>query len=68
MQLEGKWYAVDCTWDDPIIIGNGKLTDKSKYRYFLKGSNTMNTDHFANGQFTTNGKEFKYPDLSNEDY
>lgn len=63
VELDGKWYAVDCTWDDPIIVGNGKLTDKSKYKYFLKGASTMNIDHFPSGQFTTGGKEFEYPNL-----
>lgn len=66
--LNDKWYAVDVTWDDPIIRGGGKLTNKSKYKYFLKGSNTMNKDHTTSGQFTENGKVFTYPILSSIDY
>ncbi len=66
--LNNKWYAIDVTWDDPVIRGGGKLTNKSRYKYFLKGSNTINKDHIPNGQFTTNGKVFTYPTLSIEDY
>lgn len=66
--LNNNWYAIDVTWDDPVIRGGGKLTNKSRYKYFLKGSNTMNKDHIPNGQFTTNGKVFTYPTLSVGDY
>ena len=68
VKLNGKWYAVDVTWDDPIITGGGKLTNKARYEYFLRGSNTMNANHFPSGKFTQDGKTFKYPELSVEDY
>lgn len=68
VKLDGNWYAVDVTWDDPIITGGGKLTNKSRYEYFLKGSNTMSKNHFPSGKFTREGKTFKYPELSVEDY
>lgn len=65
--INNNWYAIDTTWDDPIIIGNGRITDKIKYKYFLKGSKTMKKDHTTNGQVTENGMEFKYPELATED-
>jgi len=68
VKLNDKWYAVDVTWDDPIITGGGKLTNKSRYKYFLKGSITMSENHFPSGKFTQEGKVFKYPELSVEDY
>lgn len=68
VKLEGQWYAVDVTWDDPIITGGGKLTNKSKYEYFLKGLKTMNQNHVPSGKFTQGGKTFRYPELSIEDY
>lgn len=68
VKLDGKWYAVDSTWDDPITTGGGILTNRSKYRYFLKGSNTMNENHVTSGKFTDGGQEFEYPELSIEDY
>ena len=68
MKLNGNWYAVDVTWDDPIIVGGGKLTQKEKYRYFLKGSKTFNENHTPTGYFTDGGQLFTYPTLSLEDY
>ena len=68
--LEGKWYAIDTTWDDPIIIGNGKLTNNLKYRYFLNGSTQIKKNHEQNGRLSddVNEIEFKYPELSVDDY
>lgn len=68
VELEGSWYAVDCTWDDPIIIGGGGQTLESRYKYFLKGANEFNSDHIASGYFTPDGKEFSYPALSRNSY
>ena len=68
VKINGNWYAVDVTWDDPIIIGGGKLSQKEKYTYFLKGSKSFNTNHVATGYFTDGGQLFKYPTLSLEDY
>ena len=68
VKLDNNWYAVDVTWDDPILIGGGKLPERSKYKYFLKGSNTMNQNHTASGKFTDAGQTFTYPILSEQDY
>lgn len=65
--IKNDWYAIDTTWDDPIIIGNGRVDSSIKYKYFLKGSKTMNKDHTTNGQITKNGFEFKYPEICEED-
>lgn len=64
----GNWYAVDSTWDDPIIIGNGRLTDKARYRYFLKGSDNFNSTHIEDGDVSKTGQTFRYPTLSKTDY
>ena len=45
--LKNRWYAVDVTWDDPIITG-GILTNSMKYKYFLRGSDMFNQNHMAN--------------------
>ena len=68
VQLNGNWYAVDSTWDDPVIIGGGTATDDSKYKYFLVGEEVINQDHSPSGQFTEGGKTFSYPNLSRESY
>jgi len=68
VQLYGKWYAIDSTWDDPVIKGTGYVLDSIKHRYFLVGSNEMNKNHFPNGQMTESGKKFVYPTIETEKY
>lgn len=67
VNVRGGWYAIDTTWDDPVIIGGGTLSNDSKYRFFLKGSNTFNKDHYPSGQFTEGGKVFNYPTIEIND-
>ena len=68
VDVDGTWYAVDATWDDPIIQGGGMLTHSYKYKYFLVGSSTINSNHTSSGQFTDGGKVFNYPNISSQDY
>lgn len=82
-QATGKWYAVDCTQDDPeIYVAEQK--DRSDYlerfetygnegfeniKYLLVGQITMNDRHFANNVVEAAGDyEFEYPMLEDENY
>ena len=62
VQLDGYWYLVDTTWDDPIIIG-GVLTNDLKYKYFLVGSDITSKSHVADGNIVDDSS-FRYPRLS----
>lgn len=66
--LEGTWYAVDVTWDDPIIVGNGTLEESRKYQYFLKGADEFFKTHQQSGILSDNSMEFLYPELSKANY
>lgn len=66
--LNGDWYAIDVTWDDPIIIGEGTVSEDTNYKYFLKGSNTFLVTHKPDGYLSQNSIEFKFPTLNNNDY
>lgn len=68
VKLEGKWYGIDVTWDDPIIKGGGHLTDKLRYRYFLKGSNEFSKNHVEDGYISKNSIKFKLPVLEKYEY
>ncbi len=68
VKLNGKWYYIDVTWDDPIIIGRGIILNKYYYQYFLKGTKTFEGNHVENGVFSEGGKDFKYPNISRTDY
>lgn len=68
VKIEDKWYFVDATWDDPIIIGNGVLTIRNKRKYLLKGTDSFASSHKEEYQFTENGKTFNYPEINKYDY
>ena len=42
IQLDGEWYHVDTTWDDPTPDREGYV----RYDYFLKSDSYMSQDHF----------------------
>ena len=66
--LNNKWYLIDTTWDDPIIIGRGIVLNNVHYRYFLKGYTSFYANHTLNPQLTEGGKIFSYPTISATDY
>lgn len=68
VQIEEQWYAVDLTWDDPVITGNGKLTDTERYKFFLKGSDEFLKDHTPSGEVSENSMIFTLPTLSITNY
>lgn len=65
---DNKWYAIDATWDDPIVIGNGRLPEKEKYNYFLKGSNSFSSMHAEEHDVSGTGQNFQYPELEAKNY
>lgn len=68
VQIEEQWYAVDLTWDDPVITGNGKLTDTERYKFFLIGSEKFLKDHTPSGEISENSMIFTLPTLSITNY
>ena len=68
VEVANAWYQLDATWDDPVIVGKGVVFNKTKYKYFLKGTATFDRDHKISRQFTDEGKIFNYPELSRSDY
>lgn len=81
VEIDKKWYAVDVTWDDPLVAGKNSLVSGYENKdYFLVGSNTQikkvvsgKTRSIAFGQSHVPDKEediggFNYPTLSKEAY
>ncbi len=68
VEINNNWYGIDTTWDDPVVIGGGRPTQTARYQYFLRGKETLEEDHFPNGQFTENGFTYTYPTLSRYDF
>ena len=68
VMLDGVWYALDVTWDDPVLIsGIGSVRPESRYKYYLKGSDEFFKDHFEDGNIVGQSG-FKYPSLSTSNY
>ncbi len=65
VMINKKWYAIDVTWDDPIIVGNGTVSKEIKYKNFCKGKSFLN-NHKENGLIEGTNKYFKYPELTQE--
>lgn len=68
VKLDGKWYAVDVTWDDPIIVGSTSSKKSIRHDYFCKGSTFFNKSHTLSNKISENGKSFSYPSLCTENY
>ena len=68
VQIEQNWYAIDITWDDPIVIENAQLTEQQRYKYFLKGSEEFFKNHTENGVLSENSMKFTFPTLAKNNY
>lgn len=65
VQLNGKWYAVDSTMDDPISKkqNTGGLDGYENTEYFLVGEDVMSRRHVPSGIMSEAEYEFSYPSL-----
>lgn len=64
---DGQWYAIDITWDDPIIKGGGTVSKDFKYDYFLKGIK-FKENHYDSEFFMTGDKKMDLPRIAQKDY
>ncbi len=67
VQINGKWYGIDPTWDDPIIVG-GYSKNTIRHDYLCKGSLVFNKSHVVSNTISEKGIKFKVPTLSVENY
>lgn len=57
VRINGEWYQIDCTWDDPLV--NGVIVtgrDNLSYTYFLLTDTEMYFDHKLDASYTKNEK------------
>lgn len=57
VKVDGKWYFLDCTWDDPV---GTNIPKSARYAYFLKGSLNFK-DHALDEEFLTDEFKKSYP-------
>lgn len=65
VQLDGAWYPVDVTWDDPIVSGGGSVL---RHDYFLIAGGDFAKEHRNDGKFSDKGGTFLYPEMSKTAY
>ena len=65
--IDGNWYGIDATFDDPIVRGGGSITEERKRKFFLVGAAEFNGNHIPNGVVTP-GISFSYPALAPSKY
>ncbi len=58
VQVDGQWYGVDVTMDDPI--GDGRENSE----YLLVGDDILGAHHIPSGIVSPANREFTYPPLS----
>ena len=70
VQLDGTWYAVDATMDDPATKNSSRhgIDGYENQDYLLVGSSCMDRQHYANGIMSSAEYEFAYPKLSVDGY
>lgn len=63
VKLDGKWYNLDATWDDPVgLFGQSSM----RYNYFLKTDSDM-LDHQRDEEFRSAAFYGEYP-MAKESY
>lgn len=68
VRIDGEWYGVDTTWDDPVAVGNAYISTEARYENFLRGSEKFYQNHFEDGYLSPGSMEFTFPTLSTTDY
>ena len=70
VKLDGRWYAVDATYDDPTgSSASGTVSGIERHEYFLVGAKTVadgycfSDTHYPTGE-KLEGITFTYPDLA----
>lgn len=71
VQLDGKWYGVDATMDDPYTkkpVTSTGVDGYENHEYLLRGDLMMGQKHVPIGIMSSADYEFSYPTLCIEDY
>lgn len=53
VMIDGEWYEIDVTWDEPDKGNKSKMTQKVTYDYFNLTSKQMRGDHKLSGNYYT---------------
>ena len=70
VEIDGAWYAVDATMDDPRSRSNTThgIDGYENQDYLLVGSSCMDRQHYASGIMSAVEYEFQYPAIRVDGY
>ncbi len=69
VQIDGKWYGIDTTHDDPTVLEGMFIYSKNENRdFFLVGNSQLAAHHFPQGIVSDSNFKFEYPTLEQEAY
>ncbi len=77
VNIGGRWFAVDATWDDPVRLdkdGNPKVIDGSgndggeNDTYLLVGMDVIGANWLPSGVVSTGNAEFSYPEIEDRSF
>lgn len=74
VQVAGKWYGVDCTFDDPAVAGvTSVVSGHENHKYFMVGEETLldgyhvfSDNHIPDGVVADGARSFTFPALNPE--
>ena len=70
VKIDGKWYAVDVTMDDPINPNKASRIPGDdgyeNHQYLLVGEDVMSVHHYPDGAMSPGGYDFTYPSIGSE--
>lgn len=67
VQVDGEWYAVDATMDDPYredLTTDAGKDGSENTDYLLVGQDVMSRNHAISGILSSSNREFQYPQLA----
>ena len=67
VELNGKWYHVDLTWDDPVF-DNGANYYKAMHKYFLVSDSTMESDPWEDSHEPASTWGYTVKQIANDKY
>ena len=57
VKLNGQWYHVDATWDDPVTSDGSQIL---RHKYFLLSDSEIRRDHFIDTPFVLPSAPYSY--------
>lgn len=68
VQVDGQWYGLDATFDDPVspLPGEGGVDGFERSDYLMVGDDVMGRRHIPDGVMSEANFEFSYPQLPGE--